>query len=136
MDWPAFRRRRTTQSPLLTGPGIRWCPRGHSAIAGQEFGDPGGDRLGMFEHEEVTAASDDVQLGVRDEPGQDATVDERHDRVVVTCEDKRRLTQLPEPGGAGCERRGRCGDWKSDTSDQSLPGPATNMPRTDLAAAS
>ena len=47
---------------------------------------PGRDGCRIFEDEQVPAARDHLQLGVRDEPGKDAAVHEGNDRVVVTSQ--------------------------------------------------
>ena len=69
-------------------PGPRPAPRRRSRL--QELVDGGADLVGGVEQDEVAAAPHDVQAGVRDEGGQEAGVDQRHQRIVVAAHDEGR----------------------------------------------
>src|SRR5439155_17414037 len=64
---------------------------------GEELGHERGDLCWPLEQEEVSCIVDDPQARVRDEPGQDVSVDGGYDRVVVAGEHERGLRQPPEP---------------------------------------
>ena len=64
--------------------------QGRHLGAAQEFLDGGADLVGGVEQDEVAAAPHDMQAGIRDEGGQDAGVDQRHQRVVVAAHDEGR----------------------------------------------
>src|SRR6266571_5145080 len=55
-----------------------------SLVAREKAGHEGSDLCGAFKQKQVASVSHDVQLCTRDAPGEDAAVDQRHDRVVVT----------------------------------------------------
>ncbi len=52
----------------------------------------------------MPGAGHDLQLGVRDSSGEDATVDGRDDGVGAACENERRGPEAVQPGKAGPPR--------------------------------
>jgi hypothetical protein len=56
-------------------------------------GDHRGQLCRPFQQEQVAAARRDVQARTRDATGEDAPVDQRHDRVVVPGQHQGRLPQ-------------------------------------------
>lgn len=76
------------------------------------------DLLGMREHEEVSAALDDLEPAVRDALGQQLGVETRHDGIAVAGEHERRLRQVMEP-------------WKARPPAQCCKVAVRSQPRTE-----
>src|SRR5215475_11283299 len=57
----------------------------------EESGHECGYLGGAFQHEQMAALADHVQLRVRDAPCEDVAVDQRNDRVIITGEHEGRL---------------------------------------------
>ena len=70
-------------------------------FASEEGCDQPGHLRRSFEQEQVASAGDNLQPGAGDAAGEDAAVDQRHDRVVVAGEHQGGLGQRSEPGDAG-----------------------------------
>src|SRR2546421_1565264 len=67
----------------------------------QEVPDHRSDLTGMGQEEEVSPASHDVQVSIRDQPGHEPGVDERHDRILVAGDHQGGVGDPAEPGKAG-----------------------------------